>query len=222
MRKDPVFIVGVPRSGTTWLWGLLDSLPSVKTLVAYDGTSESGLFVNNPANTAASLIRAELALLDDGITLVEKTPGHLLYMQSIRDVLPAARIVWVTRDLRDVVASMMHTKHSAFNTTFDKAIKMCNSFLKPGLNQLRNVTHYLSYEDLHYDVKYTFTQLLTDLDIDHTETDVVKSIADNDRRSKIDWNFRKGAVGNFKTELTEAQTHVVEQIFPDYMLVGVR
>ena len=30
--SDPIFIVGVPRSGTTWLWSLFEALPNVKVL----------------------------------------------------------------------------------------------------------------------------------------------------------------------------------------------
>jgi hypothetical protein len=136
------FIIGCPRSGTTYVRDLLSSHPKVKT------GRESYLFAwylgpmirnwNRPGGleTGFSGLRAYLTndefhevlretsdrflelmapnMQADDI-FVEKTPNHTLWISEILEVYPEAQFVHVLRDARDVVSSML-----AASKTFGK------------------------------------------------------------------------------------------------------
>lgn len=131
-----VFIVGCPRSGTTWLQRLLATHPYVRTgqeshVFSYivpqlrlwrqqlegtaDGRGGVGLPCYMSQNEFDSLVR-EYTLkllepmirdLDDGEIFVEKTPSHALFMTEIDNLLPHCRFIHVLRDPRDVCASLL-------------------------------------------------------------------------------------------------------------------
>jgi hypothetical protein len=164
-----VFVVGCPRSGTTWVRSILAAHPNVVSgdeshlfptlygaltsrgrpsrrkaaaLDTYDRWAhrEIGVgagphrWVNRErlcelldefildtkdeqariaaAKTALGTILEEFATTAAGdcsrAVLVEKTPGHLYYSQTILEWWPAARVVEVVRDGRDVCASLQH------------------------------------------------------------------------------------------------------------------
>ena len=131
-RVAPVFIVGAPRSGTTWLQLLLSQSPAIASC------NETHLF----SSYLASLFRAWPAfhknaraigvhhlmseaeyfgairtLADSVLTkivdskpsaqvVLEKTPAHGRCWQSIIKIYPQARFVHLIRDPRSVVASL--------------------------------------------------------------------------------------------------------------------
>lgn len=135
LSQGPIFVVGLARSGTSWVHKILRSHP----LVA--GVFESGLF-DTPQGVAALLgtkywgsdqnsmaqlltredMARELELFAGRILgrrlkphhrfLVEKTPGHLWMVPVIGEVFPAARFVHVLRDGRDVYVSVRAARRS--------------------------------------------------------------------------------------------------------------
>lgn len=136
-----VFIVGSPRSGTTWLQRLLASHPRVKTgqeshLFAYigpqiemwrkqletakDGHRAVGLPAYFQEDEFRSLLRHQLmhllepmvADLSQGDIFLEKTPSHALHAREIIELLPESRIIHVVRDARDVAASALAASRS--------------------------------------------------------------------------------------------------------------
>ena len=50
--EDPLFIVGVPRSGTTWIWGLLTSHADVRSLERHDFDPSKPSVINNKRQTS--------------------------------------------------------------------------------------------------------------------------------------------------------------------------
>jgi Sulfotransferase family len=163
-----VFVVGCPRSGTTWVRSILAAHPNVVSgdeshlfptlygafagrgrpskrkaaaLDTYDrwARGEIGVgagphrwvsrerlcelldeFVLDTKDERARVAAGKAALgtiLEEFATasgdgsravLVEKTPGHLYYSQTILEWWPTARVVEVIRDGRDVCASLQH------------------------------------------------------------------------------------------------------------------
>lgn len=117
-----VFVVGFPRSGTTLLGQVLGAHPQVTTLDELETLGESGVaFLSGEAGLArlAHAPDSELAPFRDaywrrmgamgltlaGRTLVDKLPMNTLGLPLIARLFPAAKVVFVRRDPRDVVLS---------------------------------------------------------------------------------------------------------------------
>ena len=130
--ERPVFIVGLPRSGTTLTEQILASHPRVY------GAGELNLLKQDfdalPGAVAADLPPVEcLARLDDKAArqlatahlarlaerdaaadrVVDKMPENYLYLGLLAVLFPRARIIHCRRDLRDVAVScwMTHFRH---------------------------------------------------------------------------------------------------------------
>lgn len=115
--ENLVFVLGPPRSGTTWVLGLLAAHPEVVAATVDNlearfnpaPTLETNVFNDNRPFTDNQLKRRfhRLSLAHPGKTVVEKTPVHLLFTDRIRRVFPRAALVLVDRDVRDTVASLV-------------------------------------------------------------------------------------------------------------------
>jgi len=147
-KTKAVFIVGIPRSGTTWLLSILSQHPDFLAITpemlgikANHPTMETGLFIKGFPDS--EILRRWNKLPDDRI-LVEKTPAHIAEADRIKKLL-GARIILIHRNRLDVICSML--KPNPFWTgspkTFDAAIKIYNKF-----NVQVSADYTVSYEDL--------------------------------------------------------------------------
>jgi len=137
-----VFIVGSPRSGTTWLQRLLASHPRIHTGQESDlfdvyigpqlkawhhdldpknsGRSAIGLACYFREDEFLTLLREYmLRLLEPMIghlrldeIFIEKTPSHAFFVSEILELLPNSRIIHMLRDPRDVIASLLAASKS--------------------------------------------------------------------------------------------------------------
>jgi len=124
------FIVGSPRSGTTWLQLLLSKHPRIRSgLESYLFTKicdirkewhlhkDQGLgmacfqteaeFECNLETFCESQLDALTKGLEPDQLFMEKTPSHALYIPEILHFLPQTRFIHMLRDGRDVVASLL-------------------------------------------------------------------------------------------------------------------
>lgn len=108
-----VFVVGSPRSGTTFLAGAIGSLPGFVDLgeLAPVKAAVPGL-VSLPVEKAARRLRRTLALarrvgLVGAVRAVEQTPELAHLVDAVALAFPQARIVHIVRDGRDVVCSLL-------------------------------------------------------------------------------------------------------------------
>ncbi|MBV9328761.1 MAG: sulfotransferase [Chloroflexi bacterium] len=132
-----VFVVGCPRSGTTWVQRLLASHPCIRTgqesdlfdmyvgpllrtwqhelRVDSSGRGAVGLgcyftdaeFSQALKSFVLQLLAPMVANLLPGELFLEKTPSHVLFVPEIHALLPRARFIHVVRDARDTVASLL-------------------------------------------------------------------------------------------------------------------
>lgn len=127
-----VFIVGCPRSGTTWIQLLLEQHPKIASgpetqifewylepvLKAWERNGRTrpgtGLYASMSAEEFDGLLRNFVedslekfaAHKSDAEILLEKTPWHLQHHETILRLFPNALILHVIRDPRSVAASL--------------------------------------------------------------------------------------------------------------------
>jgi len=130
--KKLVFLVGAPRSGTTWLQLLLSRAPSVATaqethlfnlfmrsmMVQWNYDRKTGAQVGltsllseedfrNVLRSVSGAVFAKIAQSKPSASIVlEKTPNHVDWSKEILDVWPDAHFIHIIRDPRAVVASL--------------------------------------------------------------------------------------------------------------------
>jgi len=149
LARDPIFIVGAARSGTTWLYDILTTHPAVAGVFeSWLFTPENGLrnlfgpahFPGKYSGLGRLLERGELlghtrdmairvmshAIQPGQRFLVEKSPSHLFAMLFIREVFPGARFIHILRDGRDVGVSVRAASRSwmqAWQDTFGRTVR---------------------------------------------------------------------------------------------------
>jgi hypothetical protein len=137
-----VFVIGCPRSGTTWVQRLLASHPCIRTgqesdlfdmyvgpllrtwqqerRVDSSGRGAVGLscyftdaeFSQTLKTYLVQLLQPMVGSLQPGELFLEKTPSHVLFVPEIHTLLPQARFIHVLRDARDTVASLLSASRS--------------------------------------------------------------------------------------------------------------
>ncbi len=152
----PVFVVGMPRSGTTLTEQIIDAHPAaagagelhlineaIRDLIGEDGTAEDlapdRVDPDRLAEVAAAY-RAEVARLVLPRTprfVVDKAPSNFWHMGFIAMAFPDAKVIHCRRDPRDTCLSCyfqaLHAAHSyAFN------LKTCGQFYR----HYRHMTDY--------------------------------------------------------------------------------
>jgi hypothetical protein len=141
-----VFIIGSPRSGTSWLRFMLASHPSVvgsventlyskyltpllhawnkeTKIIASRWTKGLPFFLTQTDFNRCLVTLAEctyqsfLAAKPGATIIVDKAPENTFYIDTIRHFLPAAKFIHIIRDGRDVVCSMRNVKRKVGHQT---------------------------------------------------------------------------------------------------------
>ncbi len=119
----PIFVVGYPRSGTTWLQSMLQChhdvagpaeetaiFSSIKDLVAnapLRAWTDEDTVRQSLRRFVESMFAPSLAGHADATRLVEKTPHHALHLDIIESLFPDAYVIAIHRDAREVVRSLL-------------------------------------------------------------------------------------------------------------------
>jgi hypothetical protein len=113
LDERPVFVLGSPRSGTTFLAGALGSLPGFVDLGEVHPLKASiAELAALDAEPAARRIRRILGVtrrlgLVGSRRAVEQTPETAFVLRAVAHAFPRATLVHVLRDGRDVVCSLL-------------------------------------------------------------------------------------------------------------------
>ncbi len=184
----PVFIIGMPRSGTTLIEQILAShpvvhgageLPLVGQLAgrlprAGDGLAEA-LSPDQLARLGGEYAGRLEALAPGAARVTDKLPGNFLFAGLIRLMLPRARIIHCTRDPLD-------TCLSCYETRFAKGNRFTYDLRELGL-------HHRGYERL---MEHWRTVLSADRFIEVRYEDVVADLEGQARRllafCGLDWD----------------------------------
>ena len=130
---SPVFIVGLPRTGTTLLEQILSAHHSVhgagerlavrETLARLTGTLAAGTAMTRAAaldgatlTTASARYLADLhAVAPRAVRVLDKMPDNVFQLGFLATLLPGARVICCTRDLRDVGASIFQHRFIGYH-----------------------------------------------------------------------------------------------------------
>jgi tetratricopeptide (TPR) repeat protein len=190
-RRDPVFLVGFPRSGTTLLEQLLDAhealasfdeQPFLQRLVkaAVEAAGDYGTALTTMDATRVATLRRQYfadiaaAVPDLGSRrAVDKNPLNLIRLPLVEAVLPASSVLFALRHPCDVVLScyMQSFRAPAFAHTFETLASTARmydrvmSFWTRLTADLELPVHTVRYESLVDDVGGTGRALFDFLDL---------------------------------------------------------
>jgi tetratricopeptide (TPR) repeat protein len=131
-----VFLVGVPRSGTTLIESALGQHPDIVTLEEHETLHDAVLaFLDDPeaVATLAQAPEAQLKPLRDdywarvaqfgvqakGKVFIDKNPFNTLKLPVILKLFPTAKILFAVRDPRDVVLSCFRRRFNINPSTYE-------------------------------------------------------------------------------------------------------
>lgn len=112
----PVFVIGLPRSGTTLVEQILGAHSQVQSMGELILTMQwdKHRTGKDTAEDFAQYYRRALPSLDpDATTIVDKMPGNYKFVGLILRAFPRAVVINVTRDPRDIAVSMWRTFFAA-------------------------------------------------------------------------------------------------------------
>lgn len=207
-----IFLVGAPRSGTTWLQLLLSTSPQIATAVETHffslyarslfsawqraaGQRRVGLrnlmveeeYFCLIRQFASTIFARILAAKPGATTVLEKTPDHAVYWQDILATFPNAFFLHVIRDPRAVVASLRSASQSWADWESPSMTAGCTHWIANvgAARKIRNATpNYLEvrYEDLKLSGVRTLRSVFAWCGIDFSEAEVANTL----RRHEID------------------------------------
>jgi tetratricopeptide (TPR) repeat protein len=131
-----VFVLGFPRSGTTFLGQVLDAHPQVTTMDEVETLGEAGRSYLVDEAGLARLAAAPDAELEgyraaywrrvralgvepEGRVVVDKLPMNTLGLPLIARLFPQAKVVFVRRDPRDVILSCFRRQFTPSGMSFE-------------------------------------------------------------------------------------------------------
>ncbi len=211
----PIFVVGLPRSGTTLFERILSAHSGVQglgELASVDNwarkSSPSDL---KKADTLAQFYVDHLPELSVGLTaFVDKAPGNYAYLGAIAQAFPDALILNVARDPRDIALSMWRAHFGAGGLYFTHDFKWMAAeanryrrYIDHWQNLLPGRVHTIRYETLVSDLEASVSELAALCDLPFEEamlspqssTDAVRTASELQVRRAV----TTSSVGRWRT-----------------------
>lgn len=107
---EPIFLIGLPRSGTTLVDRMLGAHPSAQVLEEFEGLrlAEDALAAGESVATARAAWREHIegrTALRPGARIIDKNPLHAAHLDTLARVFPRAPVVFVLRHPFDAALS---------------------------------------------------------------------------------------------------------------------
>ena len=156
-------------------------------------------------------------------TLLEKTPMHIRYVDRILRRFPAARVIEVIRDGRDVCVSYnaLAEKQAWARIGTAGAIRQWKRCINWGEQfraqpELATRIHVVRYEDLKANPIVSLQQVFEFAQLPHSVSQIEEIVAASDIQKSCDKGegqyIRKGVVGDWKHQLSDAERLLCRQI----------
>lgn len=189
--ERPVFIVGLPRSGTTLVEQILASHPEVAGLGELNCIEESLLSATGlPVGTmsgigkiayisaadvrrhAKAYLAATNALAGTSERAIDKMPHNFLVLGWIAMMFPRARIIHCMRDPLDLCVSL-YTQYFSDTHSYSRDLAMLGAYYRSyerlmhhWLNVISDQMMYVHYEDLVGDLEGVSRRMIQHLGLD--------------------------------------------------------
>lgn len=233
--ENLVFIVGAPRSGTTWVLNLLRQHPDV-VLANADNLD---VRINNSVTMETNVFNSTRPFLDGqikynffqlsmqypGKVIVEKTPIHLFFVDRIRRVFPKAALVLAMRDGRDVVTSLLHVGRDTDSwwknapDTVEKAALLWDGYAKAADDCITRFKPYIvAYESLLERPEQELVRLLLALGLSDDHVEEYVQACRNGKGIDIPGVFREGQTGGWKKEFSSSDVKRFKRIAGDMLI----
>jgi glycosyltransferase involved in cell wall biosynthesis len=233
--ENLIFIVGPPRSGTTWVLNLLRAHPdvvaaTVDTLAARTNdneTLETNIFNDNRPFTDAQIKYRFYCLsrANPGCVIVEKTPVHLLFVERIRRVFPRAALLLTERDGRDVVTSLVHVGRDGAAwwrgapATVERAASLWKKYAEAALRcQATFGPLTVRYESLLHDPHAVVAGLMRALGMSTGHVAAQVESCHGGKNIPIAGVFREGKSGGWRRLFTEEDVATLKNVTGDLLI----
>lgn len=232
--ENLIFIVGPPRSGTTWLLNLLREHPDVigateenlDAKVNVISTLETNVFNKNRPFTDNQIKRKFylLSKKNSNQVIVEKTPVHLFYVERLRRIFPKAAVILMQRDGRDIVTSLIKVGQDPNSwwkdapDTLEKATSLWKKYGEETIRCKNNHNPYgIRYENLLGNTSGELARLLRMLGL---STDNIKNqilASSHGRNIPIKGVYREGKTGGWACCFTENDIGIFKETAGDLL-----
>lgn len=218
-NKKITFIFGVPRSGTTWLWSLLESNSYIKPFLISVEKDECGFYeisetaVYKKYKKPKKIIQ-KFANLNSQYRIVEKTPYHTLLHDKILKDFPHSKNVLILRHPCSIVNSMVKSKMQAFK---DYNIEKATNEIKLYYKKIKSLVKHsnvivISYEALIDDTKNNLKKIFDYLEVDANNIDDIIESNKKMTKVKVEGAFRKGEKDSYKQDLSENEIKTIKEL----------
>jgi len=160
MQNTPILIIGMARSGTTFVANLLGGFDNVKVLIEPHILWRTGNFKHyfddsfEVKEKIIQRIRTRMNNYADGMILVEKSPINCLRARLVHATFPEAKIIFLEREKEDCIKSnyIRSLKRDSFNPSiiFKKYLGRYQDEDLQYSSDTMSVTKQLFYSDLFY------------------------------------------------------------------------